>query len=101
MACIMDPPIGESCRRIGEHLVQLTKPLDLVVISGGNSEVPGMIPRLRAMLRARSIVSDDDKVIHLTGQSSSVSVQSRRNSESRLTWTHLQKRGSPRSPLLD
>ncbi|KAH8591887.1 hypothetical protein B0O99DRAFT_718362 [Bisporella sp. PMI_857] len=68
MTCIMDPPIDESCRRIGEHLVPLAKPLDLIVISGGNSEVPDMIPRLEAMLMERNIVSDGNKVIHLTGQ---------------------------------
>ncbi|PVH70475.1 hypothetical protein DL98DRAFT_554018 [Cadophora sp. DSE1049] len=68
MVCIMDPPIDETCQRIGNHLSELR--LQLVIVSGGNSEVPGMMPRLRTMLKEKNIVSADDQVIHLAGQSS-------------------------------
>ncbi|KAH6703016.1 hypothetical protein BKA61DRAFT_494386 [Leptodontidium sp. MPI-SDFR-AT-0119] len=68
MVCIMDPPIDETCQRIGKHLSGLR--LQLVVVSGGNSEVPGMMPRLRTMLKKKNIVSADEQVIHLAGQSS-------------------------------
>lgn len=69
MTYIMEPVIDETCRRISEHLSSLNKPLDLVVISGGNSEVPGMIYNLCAMLKGKNIISDDKKVIHSVGQS--------------------------------
>lgn len=69
MAYIMEPPIDETCRRIGEHLAQIIRPLDLVVISGGNSEVPGMVNNLCVMLRRKNIINDNEKVIHLVGQS--------------------------------
>ncbi|EDO00501.1 predicted protein [Sclerotinia sclerotiorum 1980 UF-70] len=69
MTYIMEPPIDETCRRIGEHLAQIIRPLDLIVISGGNSEVPGMAHNLCAMLKEKNIISNDEKVIHLVGQS--------------------------------
>ncbi|CAD6442469.1 3b1c5d94-71da-4aaa-ad5b-e1f54b981972 [Sclerotinia trifoliorum] len=69
MTYIMEPPIDEICRRVGEHLAQIIRPLDLVVISGGNSEVPGMVNKLCAMLKGKNIINDDEKVIHLVGQS--------------------------------
>ncbi|EDN93483.1 predicted protein [Sclerotinia sclerotiorum 1980 UF-70] len=53
----------------GKDQFVLTKPLDLVVISGGNSEVPGMVNNLCAMLKGKNIIDDDQKVIHLVGQS--------------------------------
>ncbi|KAH9205429.1 hypothetical protein DL95DRAFT_528834 [Leptodontidium sp. 2 PMI_412] len=83
MVCIMDPPIDETCQRIGKHLGELR--LQLVVVSGGDSEVPGMMPRLRTMLKEKNIVSADEQVIHLAGQSSPL----------------LQERCDPWSPLLD
>ena len=46
--------------------------LQLVIVSGGNSEVPGMMPRLRYVFKEKGIISAEKPVIHLAGQSSSV-----------------------------
>ncbi|KAF7865658.1 hypothetical protein EAF04_005824 [Stromatinia cepivora] len=50
MTYIMELSIDETCRCIGEHLVQIIRPLDFIIISGGNSEVPDMVTNLNAVV---------------------------------------------------
>lgn len=60
MKCVMDPPITETCRRIGKGLSELTHLLHFAIASSRNSEVPGMIYCLQAMLKAKNIISADN-----------------------------------------
>ncbi len=49
--------------------------MQLVVVFGGTSEVPGVMPRLRVMLKDKNIISTEDQVVHLAGQSSWVAIR--------------------------
>ncbi|PQE13421.1 hypothetical protein CJF32_00011240 [Rutstroemia sp. NJR-2017a WRK4] len=73
MEHIMEPPTEEIRQRICKYLSKLGL-LDLVVISGGNSEMPSMIPSMRAILTEKRIVNREENVIHLAGHTSNAVV---------------------------
>jgi hypothetical protein len=39
-----------------------------VVVAGGNSELPGLVPHLRVMLKKKGIIKRNEQVIRLIGQ---------------------------------
>jgi tRNA A37 threonylcarbamoyltransferase TsaD len=66
----MKPLIAEICRRIANHLSGIK--LDIVVLSGGTSEIVYLRDSLEKMLKSTGVLKSDRKIVYNPGHSTLV-----------------------------
>ncbi|PQE05337.1 Heat shock Hsp70 protein [Rutstroemia sp. NJR-2017a BVV2] len=67
MNYIMKPPIAEICRRIVDHLSGVK--LDVIVLSGGTSEIVHLRDSLEKILKNTGVLKSDRKIVYNPGHS--------------------------------
>ncbi|PQE03466.1 hypothetical protein CJF30_00010863 [Rutstroemia sp. NJR-2017a BBW] len=70
---IMKPPIAEICRRIADHLSGIK--LDVVVLSGGTSEVVHLRDSLEKMLKSTGVLKSDRNIVYNPSHSTNAVVK--------------------------